>query len=265
MTMEPAVDPATRWVLHESRGLRRGTAIGALVALGGGVAMTIASGGRGDTPLIAFGPMSLVTGLGLAWMWLSARRGELVVDGDVYRWRSGVFAPERSIHLSQVVRVRGGVGRRLDYVVATDAAGTRAKIRLSARDPRMVRHLAAGLLSSGADIDPECLVALRSITGAGRDTPTAEGSALVRLDDQGRLRWPRGTFLGFFRGILLLLMGLMMFTAPQTSIRWIGAFAVVCGVALVAIPIRSHRADRRAAQDLHTGQLGDTDHENGLR
>ena len=70
--------------------------------------MTIASGGRGDTPLIAFGPMTVLFGIGMGFLALSSRQGQVAVDDTSYTVRGGLPTKTTTLVFSDAAMVRGG-------------------------------------------------------------------------------------------------------------------------------------------------------------
>lgn len=222
----------------------------ALVAVAGvaaGVVMTVASGGRTDTALIAFGPMAVAFGLGMGYLALSSRRGQIWVDDTSYSARGGVPTKTTTLVFSDAVTVRGGAGDYLGYLVVTDRQGRRIRIGLQRGSPKMKAHIATHLLESGADIDPECASALTQLVGQDSSAvESANTQSRLRLDSRGRLRWRRGTFNSALVAITCVPLGVFwLLDAAPGDPRWVGWLLLLVGLVTGAALIRGRISDKR--------------------
>lgn len=218
-----------------------------LVGLAGGVTMTIASGGRPDTPLTAFGPIGVLFGLVSGYLALSSWHGQVAVIDDSYSVRQGIASKTTTMRMSDAAMVRGGVGDSLGYVVITDRQGHRIRFSLRKGTVAMRQHVAERLLASSADIDPESLYALRQLAGpAVTSDDRPDRGPYVRWDSNDRPRWRRGTGLSFFRAAMLVGGSLIFFlaAAPGVPRAW-GLLPLALGVVQGAVPIYGRHVDSK--------------------
>lgn len=215
--------------------------------------MTIASGGRGDTPLIAIGPLVLLLGLFSGYLSLAGRHSQIKVGDGSYTTRGGVPSKTKTLHFSDVQMIRGGTGDTLGYLVVTDRLGQRTRIGIQRGPAEMLQYIAAKLLSSGADIDPECSNALQQLAGDVKlvnASPAAD--PFIRLDSHDQLRWRRGTALSFFAGGLFTLLGVAWLVAAASGVpRGWGWPILAVGIFRVALPLWGRHIDK--------GKLGEHD------
>jgi hypothetical protein len=211
-----------------------------------GIWMTIASGGQADTPLIAVGPLVLLLGLFAGYLSLSSRHAQIKVWDGSYTTRGGVVSKTKTLQFSDVQMIRGGTGNTLAYVVVTDRLGQRTRISLQRGPVEMRQYIAANLLSSSADIDPECSYALQQL--AGDVKPVRAGppeDPFIRLDSHDQLRWRRGTAQSLFAGAFSTLLGVfwLVAAAPGVSRGW-GWPILAVGIMGVALPLWGRHIDK---------------------
>jgi len=211
-----------------------------------GIWMTIASGGQADTPLIAVGPLALLLGLFTGYLSLSSRHAQIMVGDGSYTTRGGVQSKTKTLKFSDVQMIRGGTGNTLGYLVVTDRLGQHTRIGLQGGPAEMRQYIAAKLLSSGADIDPECSDALQQLAG---DVKVVNASPapdpFIRLDSHDQLRWRRGTALSFFAGGLFTLLGVAWLVAAASGVpRGWGWPILAVGIIRVALPLWGRHIDK---------------------
>jgi hypothetical protein len=234
------------WVVDQPVWGTRLTAAISMAGLVAGIWMTIASGGHADTPLIAVGPIVLLFGLFIGYFSLAGRHSQVKVGDGSYTTRGGVPSKTKTLQFCDVQMIRGGAGETLRYLVVTDRLGQRMRIGLQLGPAEMRQYVAANLLSSGADIDPECSDALQQL--AGEVKPVNAGPAadpFIRLDSHDRLRWPRGTALSLFAGAVLTLLGVFWLVAAAPGVpRWVGLPLLAVGIIRVALPLWGRHIDQ---------------------
>lgn len=226
-----------------------GTWMNATMSVAGlvaGIWMTIASGGQADTPLIAVGPLALLLGLFTGYLSLSSRHAQIMVGDGSYTTRGGVQSKTKTLKFSDVQMIRGGTGNTLGYLVVTDRLGQHTRIGLQGGPAEMRQYIAAKLLSSGADIDPECSDALQQLAG---DVKVVNASPapdpFIRLDSHDQLRWRRGTALSFFAGGLFTLLGVAWLVAAASGVpRGWGWPILAVGIIRVALPLWGRHIDK---------------------
>ena len=234
------------WVVDQTAWGTRLTATMSMAGLVGGIWMTIASGGQWDTPLIAVGPVALLTGLFIGYFSLAGRHSQIKVGDGSYTTRAGVPSKTKTVQFSDVQMIRGGAGDTLRYLVVTDRRGQRMRIGLQGGPAEMRQYVAASLLSSGADIDPESSDALQELAGgveAVNASPAAEH--FIRLDSHDQLRWRRGTARSLFAGALFTPLGVSWLVAAAPGVpRWWGWPILAVGVIQIALPLWGRHIDK---------------------
>lgn len=245
----------TKFVLNQPAWATRLLAVLAVAGVAAGVAMTIASGGRGDTPLIAFGPMTVLFGIGMGFLALSSRQGQVAVDDTSYTVRGGLPTKTTTLVFSDAAMVRGGAGEYLGYLVVTDQQGQRIRIGLQRGTAEMKAHIAVALLESGAVIDPECATALHQLAGQAMSdvAPSLVAQTRLRLDRRGRLRWRRGTFNTALIAIMCIpLGGFWLVDAAPGVPRWVGWPILLIGLAAGTALVRGRLTDKRNFRQRHS-------------
>jgi hypothetical protein len=112
--------------------------------------------------------------------------------------------------------------------------------------------VAARLLASGADIDPECSYALRQLAGSAAPDDQPVGGPFVRLDSHGRLRWPRGTWNCFFVAVMFIPAGLfVLFAAAPGVPRGWGLLILAFGLISGALPVHGRFIDSKKLGQSH--------------
>jgi hypothetical protein len=226
-----------------------GTWMNAAMSVAGlvaGIWMTLASGGTWDTPLIAVGPLVLLLGLFSGYLALASRHAQIKVGDGSYTTRGGVVSKTKTLRFSDVQMIRGGAGDNLRDLVVTDRLGQRTRISLQRGPAEMRQYIAANLLSSDADIDPECSDALQQLAGdmkPAHASPAAD--PLIRLDSHDQLRWRRGTAGSFFSGALGTMLGVawLVSAAPGVPRGW-GWLILGIGIIGVALPLWGRHVDK---------------------
>lgn len=165
---------------------------------------------------------SLFWSLAAAWLMidLAARRQAEAVGDGWYVARSGAWGAPRGFRFAEVERARlkGGAYVRGQYIVLLEvetASGQQHTL------PTMVlphtaavrAEVARQLLASRADLDPATRETLEVLVDAEADPLRTQTLASVatqpRLDGDGRVRWPQGTGLRLFRGVMLTAVGVI--------------------------------------------------------
>jgi hypothetical protein len=199
-----------------------------------------------DTPLIAVGPLVLLLGLFSGYLSLASQHSQIKVGDGSYTTRGGVQSKTKTLQFSDVQMIRGGTGDTLRYLVVTDRLGQRTRISLQRGPAEMRQYIAANLLSSGADIDPECSDALQQLAGDVKPvhaSPAAD--PFIRLDSHDQLRWRRGTARSFFAGAFSTLLGVfwLVSAAPGVPRGW-GWPILAVGIIGVALPLWGRHVDK---------------------
>jgi hypothetical protein len=238
------IEPA--WVVDQPAW---GTWMNATISVAGLVAgtwMTIASGGKADTPLIAVGPLVLLLGLFAGYLSLSSRHSQIKVGDGSYTTRGGVVSKTKTLRFSDVQMIRGGTGDTLAYVVVTDRLGQRTRISLQRGPAEMRQYIAAHLLSSGADTNPECSYALQQLAGDVKPVNASPApDPFIRLDSHDQLRWRRGTARSLSTGAFSTLLGVswLVAAAPGVPRGW-GWPILAVGIMGVALPLWGRHIDK---------------------